>query len=269
MSQTSPRRAAVRAAAAVAACVSAPVLAVGAAGAAQAADGVLAAQPGHALAPQQAHSLEQSAAQQRVPFALPLNGVVQHVTGQPSTAAVQGSVPAALAAPDDSAANQAAGAPAAGPDRPTTQLPADGQLLPDPLVPPLHSADETPQLDASAPLPSTQGSLTDGAMRLGVPASAVHGLGAGLGLGHPISLPTGGGAAGTATRALPEAGPAQASGLPQIAPDQLAPSVQSPQLNSTPSGSLTLDQRASDTDLLHPLQGAIGTVNQALHGAGA
>ncbi|MFD0329987.1 hypothetical protein ACFQZC_21710 [Streptacidiphilus monticola] len=221
----------IRAAAALTACVSAPALAVAGATAAHAAG----------MTPEQAQAVEQQVAPEQVPFTVPLGGLFEHITGKPSSAGVQGAIPASPLAPPTTAGQ------GAGPD-----------LVPDPLVPPLQTGDRTPALDLSAPLPTTTGTLADDAAHLGLPAAPVHGLGAGLGLGHPVSYDGPG-----MTRAMPAD-----QTLPQLDLDHLAPAVQAPTMQTSPGGRLSVDQKTSDASLLQPLDGVIASANGALHQAG-
>jgi hypothetical protein len=166
-----------------------------------------------AMTPAQLEAAEQSAAATRVPFDLPLGGAVQSVTGDASLAGVHGSMP---------------GMPLVPPSAPSADSP---NLLPDPLVPALDGAHSTPELSAVAPMVGGDGSVDDGLMA-SLPQAPVDAKGVAASLGHPI----------TYTQDDPNA-------VPQVDLSRLAPALTSPQVESSPTGYITLDQRTTQRPL--------------------
>jgi len=207
------------------------------------------------LTPAQADAAEQSAAQQQVPFNLPLGDASRQLTGSTaSTTGVDGSIPAALLLPPSSAA------------RPSPQD-QQQELIPDPLVPPLNTTRQTPALGVSAPVAAPLSS-PDGkaakpnAVDLSVPSAPLRTVGSAISLGHPLTYHQG------ETRSLtPSVAPMLA---PAFTPPQqgtidlgkLDPSVSEPQLHTDPRGRVDLDQGGNHKPLT---QG----VDQLLDSAGA
>jgi hypothetical protein len=213
---------------ALAACA-APVLAAVSATSAQ-------AQP---LSPQQQEALEQSVGRMDVPFAVPMGTLVQHVTGQHSDSGLQGSVPALPLQP-----------PVQGRDQHT--------LIPDPLLPALGSADRTPELGLTAPMPAADGAVHDGGARLAVPAAPLKAVSAALGVGHPVTYQG---------RSLPYEAPTTDAQLPQLDLTRLQPEVTPPRVQSAPGGQLSLDQRSPDANLIQPVQDVVAGAKGALNAA--
>jgi hypothetical protein len=216
------------AATALAACA-APVLAAVSATNAQ-------AQP---LSPQQQEALEQSAGRMDVPFAVPLGTLVQHVTGRHSDSGLQGSMPAL-------------------PLQPPAQRPSQPTLIPDPLLPALNSADRTPELGLTAPMPSADGTVHDGGARLAVPAAPLKAVSAALGVGHPVTYQG---------RSLPYEPPTTDLQFPQLDLTRLQPDLTPPRLQSAPGGQLSLDQRTPDANLAKPVEDVVASAQGALNAA--
>ena len=166
-----------------------------------------------AMTPAQLDAAEQSAAATRVPFDLPLGGAVQSVTGDSSLAGLHGSMP---------------GMPVV----PPTSTQDGGTLLPDPLVPPLGAAHESPDLSLVAPLVGGDGSMKDDGLMASLPEAPVDAQGVAATLGHPIIW----------SKEDPQA-------VPQIDVDRLAPALTTPRLESSPTGYVTLDQRTMNRPL--------------------
>ena len=188
------------------------------------------------LTPAQVDAAEQAAAQQQVPFDLPLGAAAKQLTGSTAaTTGVDGSIPAALLLP-----------PSATPAQATSGA-QDQQLVPDPLVPPLNTTQRTPGLGVSAPvaapLSSPDGKAKPNAVDLSLPSAPLRTVGSAVSLGHPLTYHQG------ETRALaPVAAPA--ASVPALTPRQqgtidlgrLDPSVSEPQLHTDPHGRVDLDQ---------------------------
>ena len=215
-------------AAALAACA-APVLAAVSATSAQ-------AEP---LSPQQQEALEQSVGRMDVPFAVPLGTLVQHVTGQHSDSGLAGSVPAM-------------------PLQPPVQGRGQQSLIPDPLLPAVNSADRTPELGLTAPMPSADGSVHDGGARLAVPAAPLKAVSAALGVGHPVTYQG---------RSLPYEPPTSDLQFPQLDLTRLQPEVTPPQLQSAPGGQLSLNQRTPDGNLAKPVEDVVASAQSARNAA--
>jgi hypothetical protein len=167
-----------------------------------------------AMTPAQLEAAEQSAATTRVPFDLPLGGAVQSVTGDSSLAGLHGSLPGMPLVP------------------PTPASTDSHDLLPDPLVPPLGSAHGTPDLDLAAPLGGADGEGSDDGLVASLPEAPLRATGVAATLGHPI----------TWSKDDPDA-------VPQIDVDRLAPALTTPQVESSPTGHITLDQRGTQRPL--------------------
>jgi len=204
------------------------------------------------LTPAQVDAAEQSAAQQQVPFKLPLGDAARQLTGSTaSTTGVDGSVPAALLLPPSA---QSA---------PSAQSPQDQELIPDPLLPPLNTTRQTPGLGVSAPvaapLSSPDSKAKPNSVDLSVPSAPLRTVGSAVSLGHPLTYHQG------ETRAM-----APAAEIPALTPPQqgtidlgrLNPSVSEPQLHTDPRGRIDLDQGGTHKPLT---QG----VDQLLDSAGA
>lgn len=203
------------------------------------------------LTPAQADAAEQAAAQQQVPFNLPLGNAARQLTGSTAaTTGVDGSVPAALLLPPSSAAQQSA---------------QDQDLIPDPLLPPLNTTRQTPGLGVSAPvaapLSSPDGKAKPNAVDLSVPSAPLRTVGSAVSLGHPLTYHQG------ETRALV---PASALTPPQqgtVDLGRLDPSVSEPQLHTDPRGRIDLDQGGNRKPLTHgvdELLGSAGSLGQGL-----
>lgn len=179
-----------------------------------------------AMTPQQVEAAEQAAADTRVPFALPLGGAVQSVTGEASLAGLQGSVPVPVVPPS--------------PQQQDTH-----SVLPDPLVPPLGSSHGTPELDLTAPLAGGDGSIKQDGLGIAVPQAPLKAVGAAASLGDPITYT-----------------PAGAHGAPAdevIDLDRLEPALTAPRLQSSPSGLVTLDQRSAQQPIGRSVQDLLAT----------
>ena len=204
------------------------------------------------LTPAQADAAEQSAAQQQVPFNLPLGDASRQLTGSTaSTTGVDGSVPAALLLPPSAAPGSA-------------QAPEDQQqqLIPDPLLPPLNTTRQTPGLGVSAPVAAPLSSLDSkakpNAVDLSVPSAPLRTVGSAVSLGHPLTYQPSG------TRALEPAAASPQRGT--IGLGKLDPSVTEPQLHSDPRGLVDLDQGGSRRPLtqgVDELLGSAGSLGQA------
>jgi hypothetical protein len=206
------------------------------------------------LTPAQVDAAEQSAAQEQVPFNLPLGNAAQQLTGSTaSTTGVDGSVPAALVLP------------------PSTQAPHQDELIPDPLLPPLNTTRQTPGLGVSAPVAAPLSSLGDkakpNAVDLSVPSAPLRTVGSAVSLGHPLTYHQGG------TRSMTRSmAPALA---PAFTPPQqgtvdlgrLDPSVSEPQLHTDPRGRVDLDQGGDHKPLtqgVDELLDSAGSLGQGL-----
>jgi hypothetical protein len=216
------------AAVALAACA-APVLAAVSATSAQ-------AEP---LTPQQQEALEQNVGRMHVPFTVPLGTLVQHVTGQHSDSGLQGDIPAM-------------------PLEPPVQSRDQQSLVPDPLLPALTSADRTPELGLTAPMPSANGTVHDGGARLAVPAAPLKAVGAALGIGHPVTYQG---------REMPYEPPTTDLQFPQLDLTRLQPEITPPRLQSSPGGQLSLDQRTPDGNLAKPVEDVVASAQGALNAA--
>ena len=213
------------------------------------------------LTPAQADAAEQSAAQQQVPFNLPLGDASRQLTGSTaSTTGVDGSVPAALLLPPSAAPGSA-------------QAPADQQqqLIPDPLLPPLNTTRQTPGLGVSAPVAAPLSSLDSkakpNAVDLSVPSAPLRTVGSAISLGHPLTYHQ-----GTTRSMAPSAAPVLA---PALTPPQqgtvdlgrLDPSVSEPQVHTDPRGRVDLDQGGNHKPLtqgVDELLGSAGSLGQGL-----
>lgn len=191
------------------------------------------------LSPQQQEALEQSVGRMQVPFQVPLGTLVQHVTGRHSESGLQGSMPAM-------------------PLQPPVQKGDHHALIPDPLLPSLDSADRTPELGLTAPMPSADGTVHDGGARLAVPSAPLKAVSAALGVGHPVTYEG---------RSLPYERPTTDMELPKLDLTRLQPEVTPPRVESAPGGQLSLDQRTPDANLIKPVQDVVASANGALNAA--
>ncbi|MBC3843697.1 hypothetical protein GXW82_36230 [Streptacidiphilus sp. 4-A2] len=183
------------------------------------------------LTPAQVDAAEQTAAQEQVPFALPLSEVAQQLTGSTaSTTGVDGSVPAALLLPPSPAAPQSA---------------HDQSLVPDPLVPALNTTRRTPGLGVNAPLAAPLSSPDSKAkpnqVELAVPSAPLRTVGSAVSLGHPLTYHQDGTPAAAAAPTTTDHG--------AIDLGRLNPSVTEPQLHSDPRGRVDLNQDGSRKSL--------------------
>ncbi|WP_225448447.1 hypothetical protein [Streptacidiphilus sp. P02-A3a] len=212
--------------------------------------------------PAQLDAAEQAAAQQQVPFNLPLGAAADQLTGSTAgTTGVNGSIPAALLLPPS--APQSAQAPQSAH---TPQSAQEQQLVPDPLVPPLNTTQRTPGLGLSAPLAaplsSPDGKAKPNAVDLSLPSAPLRTVGSAVSLGHPLTYHRG------QTRA-----PAPASALtpPQqgaVDLGRLDPSVSEPQLHTDPHGRVDLDQSGDHQPLtqgVDELLDSAGSFGQGLN----
>jgi hypothetical protein len=190
------------------------------------------------LTPAQADTAAQAAAQDQVPFNLPLGDASRQLTGSTAaTTGVDGSIPAALLLPPSSATPQ------------STQ----GELIPDPLLPPLNTTRQTPGLGVSAPvaapLSGPDGKAKPNAVDLSVPSAPLRTVGSAVSLGHPLA---------------PALTPPQQG---TIDLGKLDPSVTEPQLHTDPRGRLDLDQGGNHKPLtqgVDELIGSAGSLGQGL-----
>ncbi|QMU79512.1 hypothetical protein GXW83_31230 [Streptacidiphilus sp. PB12-B1b] len=205
------------------------------------------------LTPAQTAAAENAAAQEQVPFDLPLGGAARQLTGSTaSTAGVDGAVPAALVLPPSSQAGQSA-----GPSGPTAQT-QDPQLVPDPLVPALDTTRKTPAVGVTAPLAAPLSGPDDhakpNAVDLSVPSAPLRTVGSAVSLGHPLTYHSG------STRSMtPDHGTVDLGSL--------NPSVTEPQLHTDPRGRLDLDQGGSRKPLtqgVDELVASAGALGQGL-----
>ncbi|MHA6762336.1 hypothetical protein [Streptacidiphilus sp. PAMC 29251] len=153
---------------------------------------------------------EQSAAATRVPFDLPLGGAVQSVTGDSSLAGLHGTLP---------------GMPIVPPSPVTKET---DSLLPDPLVPALGTAHGTPELELVGPALGGDGSVRPNGLVASLPEAPVKAVGAAASLGRPIT---------------------SSKGDEAIDLTRLQPAVTSPQVQTSPSGFVSLDQRTMNRPL--------------------
>jgi hypothetical protein len=175
------------------------------------------------LTPAQAAAAENAAAQEQVPFALPLGGAARELTGSTaSTTGVEGALPAAPVLPPSSQTAQS-GAPAV----------QDPQLVPEPLVPALDTTRKTPDLNVSAPLAPPLSGPDSGAkpnaVDLSLPSAPMRTVGSAVSLGHPLTYHSGAGRGMTPDHGAIDLG-------------NLNPQVSDPQLHTDPRGRLDLDQ---------------------------
>jgi hypothetical protein len=182
-----------------------------------------------AMTPAQQEAAEQSAATSRVPFDLPLGGAVQSVTGDHSLAGLNGSLPGMPVVPPS---------PASGDSH---------NLLPDPLVPPLGAAHGTPALNLVAPALGGDGTVRPNGLVASLPEAPVEAMGAAATLGHPITWSQD-----------PKAGP-------QIDLDRLAPALTTPEVESSPTGYVTLDQRTTNRPLDRTVTEFLTTTTATAH----
>ena len=200
------------------------------------------------LTPAQADTAAQAAAQDQVPFNLPLGDASRQLTGSTAaTTGVDGSIPAALLLPPSSATPQ------------STQ----GELIPDPLLPPLNTTRQTPGLGVSAPvaapLSGPDGKAKPNALDLSVPSAPLRTVGSAVSLGHPLTYHQGG------TRSLAPALTPPQQGTIDLG--KLDPSVTEPQLHTDPRGRLDLDQGGNHKPLtqgVDELIGSAGSLGQGL-----
>ncbi|WP_370075728.1 hypothetical protein [Streptacidiphilus sp. MAP12-16] len=179
--------------------------------------------------------VEQAASAMQVPFAVPMGPLVHSLTGKDSTASVTGTLPASPLAP------------------PSAQQVQDHQLIPDPLVPALNTARQTPSVAVSAPVPDADGSPRDGALGMGLPSAPLKAVGSALSLGHPLSW-TG-----------PQQGAAAAdpSDHSRIDLGDVNPTLTSPELQTAPGGRIDLDQGHSGRPLVGKVSDLLATAAAA------
>jgi hypothetical protein len=173
------------------------------------------------MSPEQVGAAEKAASLTRVPFNIPLSGVVSQVTGETSGSGLHGSLP---------------GMPVTGP--PTAPRNTH-DLLPDPLVPALGAAQSTPDVVLTAPAPGGDGSVSDGGLVAALPSVPMKLVGATASLGHPLTWTP-------STSQAASNGKPSASGSEQLDLSRVAPTLTEPQFHSAPSGSISLDQRTMD-----------------------
>ncbi|WP_152626359.1 hypothetical protein [Streptacidiphilus carbonis] len=171
-----------------------------------------------AMTPEQAGAAEAAAAGTRVPFDVPLGSGLAPLTGATTSTAVQGSLP---------------GLP--------VQSPAQGArdehaLLPQPLVPALQAADQTPDLHLLAPALAGNGSVKPNGVDVSLPKAPLKAVGSAASLGSPL----------TWSGSVPKPGTVPAdTPREQLDLTKLQPQLTSPQLVSDPEAFLSLDQRAT------------------------
>jgi hypothetical protein len=190
------------------------------------------------LTPAQADGIEQAAAQDSVPFAIPLGGAYQALTGRTaSDAGLAGALPAAPVLP------------------PSVAAPQPHEVIPDPLVPALNTTQNTPALVARAPFAVPEDAVGDGRLGVALPSAPLKAAGAALSLGHPLQYRS------AARRAV--AVPAQGLQL-----GDLAPAVTAPQLQSAPDGQVDLQQDASHEHLTQDVNTVVNGVDTIAQGLG-
>ncbi|MFC1410592.1 hypothetical protein ACEZCY_17300 [Streptacidiphilus sp. N1-12] len=163
-----------------------------------------------AVNPDRLEAAEQAAAATRVPFDLPLGSAVQSVTGDASSAGLHGSMSGLPIVP------------------PSPVVKESHSLIPDPLLPALGSPPATPDLNLVAPVVGGDGSLQPDGLVMSLPQAPMKAVGAAASVGQPITA-TGGDEVVDLTR--------------------LQPSVTSPQVETAPSGFISLDQRTMNRPL--------------------
>jgi hypothetical protein len=182
-----------------------------------------------ALTPAQTEAVEHAVAQSQVPFAVPLDGAVQPlVGGTTGTAGVSGSLPAAPVVP------------------PSPQSTDGHQILPDPLVPALNTTQVTPGLAASAPLSGVDGNQRSGVLGIALPSAPLKTVGTAVSLGRPLGYRE------SVTRSADP-------GAMNLNLDRLDPTVSDPQVQTSPSGWVNLDQGNDHQHLLQDLQDFVAT----------
>jgi hypothetical protein len=172
------------------------------------------------MTPDQAGAAEAAAAGPRVPFDIPLGSGLAPLTGATTSTAVQGSLP---------------GLPVQGPAQGGAR--DEHALLPQPLVPALQAADETPDLHLLAPAAAGDGTVKPNGVDLSLPKAPIKAVGSAASLGAPLTW------SGTVPRpgTVPAGGPARET----IDLTRLQPQLTSPQLVSDPTALLTMDQRST------------------------
>jgi hypothetical protein len=189
-----------------------------------------------AMTPDQAGAAEAAAAGTRVPFDVPLGSGLAPLTGAASTTAVQGSLP---------------GLPLQGPAQGGVR--DEHSLLPQPLVPALQAADETPDLHLLAPAAAGNGTVKPNGVDVSLPKAPIKASGSAASLGAPLTW------SGTVPR--PGTVPAGDAEQPQIDLTKLQPQLTSPQLASNPAALLTLDQRSTQRPLDRTVADFLSTAN--------
>jgi hypothetical protein len=188
-----------------------------------------------AMTPEQAKAAEAAAAETRVPFGIPLGTGLAGLTGAASTTAVQGSLP---------------GLPLQGPAQGGAR--DEHSLLPQPLVPALQAADETPDLHLLAPAAAADGTVKPNGLDLSLPKAPIKASGSAASLGAPL----------TWSGKVPRPGSAPAADEQErIDLTKLQPQLTSPQLASNPEAFLTLDQRSTQRPLDRTVADFLSTAN--------